>query len=154
MKPAIICIIATLLMVGLLAFFYNSRHEPVPETYWKDTSIACLPNGHANLAMHIHTTLEIVVDGNEESVPAGIGVANDCLAEVHTHEADNVIHIETSKPDEQFTLGDFYRVWGQDLNRPDLELEIFVDDEKIEGIPDTIILKDAQKIRLQYTSNG
>jgi hypothetical protein len=161
MKPELISIFGTILLIGLLAFFYGSRHQPAPETFWKDTRIACLPNGHQKLAMHIHARMEIFVNGNQESVPAGIGVASDCLAEVHTHQADNVIHIETSAAGEEFTLGDFYRVWEQSIDRPDFDLEVFVNDEKVWGprvedkkveTPQAVVLTDGEKLRLQYTS--
>ena len=152
MKPALICIAVTVFLVGVLVFVYNGRHQPAPKTYWKDTGIACLPNGHQNLAMHIHATLEIFVNGNQEVIPANIGVTNDCLAEVHTHEANNLIHIETGEPSEPFTLGDFYRVWEQDSNRLDLGLEMFVNGQKVQGPPDAIVLEDGQKVRLEYTS--
>ncbi|MCW2933424.1 MAG: hypothetical protein JWM19_4386 [Actinomycetia bacterium] len=78
---------------------------------------------------HIHTHLTIFVDGQQRSVPAGIGIpgavatqtstgpfidSGSCFYWLHTHAADGIIHIE-SPVVRTYTLGDFFDEWGQPL---------------------------------------
>ena len=79
---------------------------------------------------HVHTHLTVFVDGQQEQVPAGIGIVdpqatgsgNDsfidsgsCFYWLHTHAADGIIHIE-SPVQRTFTLGDFFDEWGEPLS--------------------------------------
>ena len=79
---------------------------------------------------HIHAHLAIFVDGKPKQVPQGIGIApplqlqnaasgayvagGSCFYWLHTHAADGIIHIE-SPTQAQYTLGQFFDVWGQTL---------------------------------------
>jgi hypothetical protein len=78
---------------------------------------------------HIHTHLTIFVNGQQHSVPAGIGIpgavatqtgggpfieSGTCFYWLHTHAADGIIHIE-SPVAATYTLGDFFDEWGQPL---------------------------------------
>jgi hypothetical protein len=117
---------------------------------WKDTDIACLLNGHDNLAQHIHPVLSIVVDGESQTIPGNIGISDDCMAEVHTHEADGVIHIESVTP-KTFVLGDFFTVWGKDIELEGYTLSVIADGAIIPD-PLALELSDGQQIQIIYTS--
>jgi hypothetical protein len=81
---------------------------------------------------HIHAHLTIFVRGIARQVPAGIGIApprqvvetsrgafvggGACFAWLHTHAADGIIHTE-SPIERTYTLGDFFDIWGQPLDR-------------------------------------
>lgn len=167
MKGKTLYIIIAILIVGFVFFLYSS-HKQVALAYWGNTNIKCLPNGHADVSTHSHVKLEIVIfnettTGKQEIVPANVGISSTCMAEVHTHEADNTIHIETRDAGAKFTLGDFYLVWGQEINRSGFGLDVFVDGKKVWGpvvddmkikLPEDIIPKDGQTIRLEYTNKG
>src|SRR3989338_8008390 len=71
---------------------------------WKDSDVDCLPS-HQNAVLHIHTGLRIFTDGKAEVIPANIGIVGGCMAELHTHEQDGVIHIESVNSGKTFTLG-------------------------------------------------
>jgi hypothetical protein len=80
---------------------------------------------------HIHIHLAIFLDGQEQQVPFGIGIAEpwqvadtrqgqfvedgSCFYWLHTHTGDGVVHIE-SPVRRTFTLGDFFAVWQQPLS--------------------------------------
>lgn len=82
------------------------------------------------LVLHVHTHLAVFVNGSPRQIPYGIGivpprqlqhtlngifaVSGRCLYWLHTHAADGIIHIETPVH-RQFTLGDFFNIWGQPL---------------------------------------
>ena len=82
------------------------------------------------VAYHIHAHLAILANGQQRTVPLGIGipdaqtenttagpfaVSGSCFYWLHSHATDGVIHIES--PDQRtFTLGDWFDIWGQTLS--------------------------------------
>ncbi len=68
-------------------------------------------------AQHLHTYLKIYINGQQMTVPPGVGIPATCLYPLHVHNTEpNVIHIETADPKRVFTLGEFFDVWGQPLS--------------------------------------
>ncbi|CAN5891051.1 hypothetical protein BH11GEM2_BH11GEM2_00580 [soil metagenome] len=67
--------------------------------------------------IHIHQHLVIVDHGKTVDIPARIGIPSGkrCLYWLHTHTPDGMLHIEAPQ-DRTFTLGDFFKVWGQPLS--------------------------------------
>jgi hypothetical protein len=92
--------------------------------------IAC--QASEQVLFHIHAHLTIFVRGAARRVPAGIGIAppdqiaatpqgafvtgGACFTWLHTHAADGIIHTE-SQVNRTYTLGEFFDIWGQRLNR-------------------------------------
>jgi hypothetical protein len=68
--------------------------------------------------IHIHQHLAIIDRGREVTVPQYIGIPQGgrCIYWLHTHTPDGIIHVEAPS-DRSFTLGDFFAVWGQPLDR-------------------------------------
>jgi hypothetical protein len=68
--------------------------------------------------IHIHQHLAIVDHGKPVTIPQYIGIpqAARCIYWLHTHTPDGIIHVEAPM-DRSFTLGDFFSVWGQPLDR-------------------------------------
>ena len=93
-------------------------------------SITC--QASEQVLFHIHAHLTIFVRGAARQVPAGIGIAPPytidatpagvfvagatCFMWLHTHAADGILHTE-SPIDRTYTLGDFFDIWGQPLDR-------------------------------------
>jgi hypothetical protein len=93
--------------------------------------LTCRSAAHEVVTYHTHVT--IYVNGQLRRLPAGIGITPpalvvhyptgtfydvgtaDCLYWLHTHVADGIIHIEAPRTG-NFTLGQFFDVWGQPLN--------------------------------------
>jgi hypothetical protein len=71
------------------------------------------------VAQHIHQHLDLWIDGKKQPVPADIGIdqINGFITELHVHEGEEgTIHVES--PDHrEFTLGEFFAVWGVKLTR-------------------------------------
>lgn len=99
---------------------------------------------------HIHPQLAISVDGKEELIPANIGIIPGCTYELHTHAADGIIHVE-SAVDRGYVFADFLSLWKKPLLRDGYTLKMTVDGE--ESLNPNFILKDGQKIVLEYTKN-
>lgn len=83
------------------------------------------------LAYHIHSHLQVYVDGQSRALPAAIGLlgpvsqktaygpfygAQQCYYWLHTHTTDGVIHVE-SPTARVYTLGTFFDEWRQPLSR-------------------------------------
>lgn len=69
-------------------------------------------NRTEQLNFHVHTHLDVFVDGNEQQVPNNVGRLDSpsCLYWLHTHTTDGLIHIEAPQSRE-FTLGQFLDIW-------------------------------------------
>ena len=66
------------------------------------------------VATHIHTQLNITVNGKSFEVPALIGIdeASNHIAALHTHDTSGLIHVESPKKNDSYTLRQFLTVWG------------------------------------------
>ncbi len=65
---------------------------------------------------HIHPEISIIIDGVEQEIPPNIGVKQNSMTAIHTHEGGGLIHVEAPiKKD--FTIGDFFAVWGKTFTR-------------------------------------
>ena len=73
-----------------------------------------LLDDHQELAVHNHINLEITVLGKEQIIPGNIGVYENGMAPIHTHESGGRFHIESVEYRE-FYLGDLFKVWGETL---------------------------------------
>src|SRR5438105_4345204 len=62
-------------------------------------------------SFHHHDLLQIFIHGETIPVPAGIGLTSTAGASMHTHDASGIMHLESDTPF-NFTLGDFFDVWG------------------------------------------
>ncbi|HLI95267.1 MAG TPA: hypothetical protein VKT72_04155 [Candidatus Baltobacteraceae bacterium] len=108
---------------------------------------------------HIHTHLQIFNRGRGVEVPAQVGIMPiaGCLYWVHTHSNDGVIHIEAPAV-RTFTLGQFFDIWGQSLNRSQAgsvrarrgrALRFTVNGRAWSGDPRSIPLRDREEIVIQ-----
>jgi hypothetical protein len=70
------------------------------------------------LAVHYHAHLDLFYAGRMVPVPGQVGVVQGCRYWLHTYSADGVVHVQgpAAVASRQFTLGDFFWVWGQPLS--------------------------------------
>ena len=104
--------------------------------------------------LHIHQHLDIYVNGKHEAVPANIGIYDgQFLTELHTHDATGLMHVE-SPVAKNFTLGEFFGVWGVRLNADCVggycqevtPWRVYVDGQEYAGNPAELVLKSHQEI--------
>jgi hypothetical protein len=116
------------------------------------------PSMSANL--HNHDLLQMFMHGKPVTVPASIGINQTAgfLTSLHTHDDSGIIHVE-SPTVEDFTLGQFFDVWGVRLsptcfgglcNSGDNQLRGYVDGKPWTGNPRDIQLKQHEDIVLTY----
>ena len=112
------------------------------------------------LAFHIHQELQIFIDGRQFTVPAFIGIdqAGGQISAIHVHATDGVIHVE-SPTVRDFTLGDFFGVWGLNFtptaiggfeNLGGKTLQVFLNGKEYTGNPTKLVLKNHDIIVVTY----
>lgn len=108
---------------------------------------------------HIHPELSIFVNGTEVPVPLNLGVKATGMTAIHTHDEKGVIHVE-APIQKDFTLGDFFAVWGKDFSSTKLldnvvsentQIVVTVNGQKVDTYENTI-LRDKDKIVISYQS--
>ena len=106
---------------------------------------------------HIHTQLSLFVKGKQIEIPRFIGMVPNanggCLYWLHTHDASGVIHVESPEI-RDFTLGNFFHVWGEDLSRTQVgpysgPVTAYVNGGKYDGDLSAIPLRSHQEITLE-----
>jgi hypothetical protein len=65
---------------------------------------------------HIHPKLHIVIQGQEQVIPANVGITSTCMNHLHTHDDTGRLHVE-SPVRARFTLGDFFAVWEKPFTK-------------------------------------
>ncbi len=135
------------------------------------------PERKETLIHHVHAHLDVLVNGQNVLVPAGIGINIDdpgvkhgtdpvayggielcerpCISPLHTHDESGVIHTESASPTPN-TLGQFFTEWGVKLDtscvgefcRPRTPIVVYVDGKRLEGDPRKILLTDHKEIAI------
>src|SRR5262249_34956056 len=96
------------------------------------------------------------VDGKHVTIPANIGISmsQGFLAALHTHDTTGIVHVE-SPVQEAFTLGQFFNVWGVDLQPTSVggevqpgggQISVFVNGQAYTGNPGDLQLAPHQEI--------
>jgi hypothetical protein len=115
------------------------------------------------VTLHIHQHLDIYNNGKHVTVPALIGIKRKGtgyeLAELHTHNTDGIIHLESERA-QAFSLGQFFGVWGLylanncvgSLCSPPNDFTVYVNGAKIPATADPakLVLEDHDEIAIVY----
>jgi hypothetical protein len=119
------------------------------------------------LQVHYHVHLDIIDNGSNVTVPAGIGfvIKNGRatgITVLHTHNTSGVLHIE-SAADKAYTLGQAFTEWGVALSATQVGglqadsghvLATYVNGKQFSGDPATIRLKKHLEIAIWYGPTG
>lgn len=112
---------------------------------------------HTGTGMHIHPHLKIVINGAERLIPADIGIVRGCMRPLHTHNDSGTIHNE-SVARRDFTLGQFFEVWGKVFSQDAIldarvdethEIIVTVNGVRVQTYGDTI-MRDKDQIIIEY----
>lgn len=113
------------------------------------------PLPQEGVATHYHSHLDIFVDGKRVAVPALIGInpGANYLTELHTHDTRGVLHVESPKENDEFSLGQFFAEWAVFLDSRCIGaycdgLKWYVDGKPQTGNPEGLILKPHQEIAI------
>lgn len=138
-----------IIIIGIAVWFFVSKSS-TPE------SDIISRNG-----LHWHSNLNINILGEAQDIPAGLGLERLPHNPMHTHDRDNVIHLEfsgTVKKDD-LRLARFFEVWGKQFNKdcvfdkcsdPDGQLKMLVNGkENIEF--ENYVMQDEDKIEIIFS---
>jgi len=147
-----VAIATTISLAGLTGLFgtgaptqqVGQNQAPDVNQIVASTGVPCLTSE----VFHLHPHLTITIGGVEEPLPVNIGVFSGCFQELHTHDADGVIHVE-SDVDKGYTFADFLNVWGIGLEQSGYITRLTVDDEFNEN-DINFKLEDEQEILLEF----
>ncbi len=132
---------------------------PAPANAVSHITAAGLPAlGGEQLAYHVHAHLDLVIEGNPQVVPAGIGIdlQRQLISPLHTHDTSGIIHIEAAHP-ATFTLGQLFIEWGVRLDAkcvggycdgPDQQVRAYVNGKPFPGDPRTIALTSHEEVAI------
>ena len=109
--------------------------------------------------IHFHPKLDIYIGGILQAIPAGVGLS-PIEHPIHTHDADNVIHLEFSglTTVNNTRLQEFFIIWGKQFssncifdncNGPSGTVKMFVNGQpnnEFEKYP----MKDNDQIEIRY----
>lgn len=114
---------------------------------------------------HIHAHVSITFNGEVVAVPANLGINTKELlySEIHTHEVDGILHVESSMP-RPFYLRQAFIEWnvplhargvGQYLDgRYGVKVKAFVNQKPYAGDLRKLELKNKQDISIAITTDG
>lgn len=148
-------VLGVLLVLGILAFRTSTNSaQPV-------ANISC--DTGEQLSVHYHAHLDLIYNGQPVSIPARVGIKSSCLYWMHTHQTSGIIHIEAPKSSatRQFTLSDFFAVWGQPLTKKQVatfplntgdQVQVWVDGKPYTGDPRKVVLKSHEQVVVEVGS--
>jgi hypothetical protein len=150
---------------------------PAPDDPMERTQAAGLePEVREQLATHRHSHLDVFVDGEPVTVPAGIGIDitdpgvrhfpdpayggiercdNPCISPLHTHDETGILHTE-SAADDLLKLGQLFTEWDVRLEDGcvgeycdgETDIVVYLDGEQYDGDPASIELEDQLEIAI------
>jgi len=136
---------------------YNSSNDPDP------ISQDCL--NHDGLARHDHATLQIFINGEQEVIPANVGIMTDIcnkdgeeMHAVHTHDSSGKLHIESNE-DIDIPIGVFFDIWGHHFDETGIfeyrvnsthELVMTVGGQEINDYDDYLLINTSDIIEIRY----
>jgi hypothetical protein len=138
---------------------------PAPADATAQAKAAGLPMlGAEGQVLHIHSHLDVYVDGRPVTVPAEIGIdlTRQQISPLHTHDTSGVVHIE-SPVKADFTLGQFMTEWSVPLSKDGIgtykagggkELHVYVNGKEQAGDPASIKLAAHDEIAVVYGAAG
>lgn len=153
-----ILVIIALGMIGA-GNFLSSTGSRASSRSTRDVALSCTIDMYTQF--HIHPHLQIIINGVKQIIPANTGINLTCMHPLHTHDDTGTLHVESPEK-RDFTLGDFFAVWGKpfskdqvlDYKRDDLHEIVMT----VNGAPsndyENLILEDKQQIVVEYKPIG
>lgn len=91
---------------------------------WVSKTLASRNGGSeivSKTGIHWHSQLSIYIKGEQKHIPANVGIPPGAIghpANLHTHDADNVIHMEFPGivRSSKLEIGDFFKIWGKQFS--------------------------------------
>lgn len=153
---AIFLVILSFVIWGIYALMTSSNSfDTLPVT---EINIG----SHQNIALHIHSNLEIKINGEDFPIPTNIGVETGIMRPLHTHDATGEVHIE-GPYSRDFKIEEFFQVWNKTFNSTCIfehctsnngnsTLRMLVNSQENQQF-ENYIMRDNDEIVIEYNSN-
>lgn len=107
-------ILAVTLVTGIVLFFALGPSPVHPTQNRRAILTECMTE---KAPVHYHITLKMSYLGRPMPLPNNIGIDEECMRPLDTHDgSSNEVHIHYARP-YPFTIGDFFTVWGVIFNK-------------------------------------
>ena len=157
MKKLIFVLLVGIILLGGSFILLRPKTTEVPQIP-QETDITTTCVTHTSLGMHIHPYLTIKILGQQQEIPANLGIVSEsCMRPVHTHDNTGKVHLEYPKQID-IKLGEFFKVWGKPFSKEQLldknvdekhEIKVTVNDQPNYDF-ENLIMKDLDKIVIEY----
>jgi hypothetical protein len=109
--------------------------------------------------------LDVIVDGQPVTVPAGIGVDERArlITGLFTGDTSGIIHVASDSQQEVFTLGQFFAEWqvalaadrlgGLRVSRHD-PVGVYLNGSRVTGDPGSLVLEPHQEVVVAYRAGS
>jgi hypothetical protein len=106
-------IVIAVLLVSLVV--YNVVDKTTTEVGDYRFPFQCL--GTEGETLHVHPWLRIVINGQNVTIPAYIGIVSTngqstCFEPIHTHDSSGIVHVESTVLGVNYTLSEFFQIWN------------------------------------------
>ena len=147
LKSKVKIALVVLVIVGVLGsgIWYFTTYPSKPRTN-RQVALTCTTDMATQF--HIHPNLTIIIKDVQLEVPANTGISNGCMNAIHTHDNSGTLHVESPEK-RDFTLSDFFAVWGKDINSFGTNVKMTVNGQENTELED-YIMQDKDRIELRY----
>jgi hypothetical protein len=109
--------------------------------------------------------LDVIVDGQRVTVPAGIGIdyRAHLIADLYSDDTSGIIHVTSDSQQAVYTLGQFFAEWqvalaarhlgGLRVSRSD-PVQLYLDGARVTGDPGSLVLAPHQEIVVAYRAGS
>jgi hypothetical protein len=149
-------VIGTLvIIVGIAVWAGTASSGKLASMSTRDIALLCTTDMATQF--HIHPHLDIVVNGQKQVIPAEIGITDTCMNSIHTHDDTGTLHVEAPEK-RDFTLGDFFAVWGKTFTKDQIlgskadathTISVTVNGQAVDTYENTV-LRDLDQIVITY----
>jgi hypothetical protein len=118
--------------------------------------------GSEGTLIHFHARVQIIDGDGQLLIPANLGIGNDYITELHTHDESGILHIEAASAG-TWRLGQFFTEWGHPISRQGIghltvpagsTMHVFVNGVETNADPATIVLDDHMDIAIVVIPDG
>lgn len=139
-----------LIFFVLLLLLIGNSANPTAQKTNREIALTCTTDMATQF--HIHPHIAIIVNGQQQPIPAHIGINANCMNPLHTHDASGAIHIESPQK-RDFTLADFFAVWAKTFTQDQIleyktdathVIRETVNDKEVHAYENTVLHDDDQ----------
>lgn len=105
---------------------------------------------HEAIDSHIHVLVITVLNGQPAGLPANLGITQECMRPLHTHDETSVVHVESPER-RSYTLADLFTVWGDDNPYRGVPVTgISLNGQRFSGDFEELALEEGQRIVVDF----